>query len=161
MGVGVFDFQPLNQRVGDGGVLNDPAHLGQIGLGVQRLHRPLEAFPIVGRAEVAEARRGACTVLEFVGGEGHRANLSCTARRRAWMMATRSAAVTVLVSAGNDEAMSSKDTTCALGVGAVDVRTHRRIIAPLLWPAVSSQLATPGSRAHSTTRTNPSESTTA
>src|SRR6476646_6316416 len=155
MGVGVFDLQPLNQRVGDGGVLDDAAHLGQIGLGVQRLHRPLEALPVVGRTEVAEACRGARTVLEFVGGEGHRGNLSCTARRRASMMATRSAAVTVLVSAGNDDAMSSKDTTSALGVGAVEVRTHRRISAPLLCPAVSSHLATPWSRAHSTTRTSP------
>ena len=39
------------------------------------------------------------------------------------------------------------------------VRTQRRSIAPLLWPAVSSQFATPGSRSHSTTRTKPSEST--
>ena len=63
--------------------------------------------------------------------------------------------MTVLVSAGNADAMSSNFTTRAVGVGAVSVRTQRRIIAPLLCPAVSSQFATPGSRALMTTRSDP------
>jgi hypothetical protein len=64
------------------------------------------------------------------------------------------------VSVGNADAISSNGTTRALGVGAVVVRTQRRIIAPLLKPPVSSQFGTPGSRPHNTTRTNPSESQT-
>src|ERR1700678_2468891 len=104
---------------------------------------------------------GARAVFEFVGREPHRANLSWTARRRRSSTDARWSAVVLAVSAGSAEETSSNATTLLLGVGAVLVRTQRRIIAPLLKPAVSSQLATPGSRPLNTTRTRPSESTTA
>jgi hypothetical protein len=48
------------------------------------------------------------------------------------MVAARASAVTRMESAGSVDAMSSKGTSRARGVGAVAVRTHRRIIAPLL-----------------------------
>jgi hypothetical protein len=69
--------------------------------------------------------------------------------------------VAVAVSGGSAASTSPTGTTRVVGVGAVLVRTQRRMIGPLLCPAVSSQLATPGSSAHSTTRTRPSESTAA
>src|SRR6201986_5476157 len=104
---------------------------------------------------------GAGAVFEVLGGKRHRANLSWTARGRRSSTDARWTAVILALSMGNAEAISSNATTLLLGVGAVLVRTQRRIIAPLLKPAVSSQLATPGSRPQTTTRTRPSESATA
>src|SRR6185312_2203449 len=157
LGVHLLDFQALDEGVADRGVLDDPAHLGQVGFGVQGRHRALQTLPVVRRPEVVESRRRRALAR----GVCHRANLSWTARLRRNRTAARSSALTRLVSAGNAEAMSSKAMRRASGTGAVSVRTQRRIIAPLLKPAVSSQLATPGSRLHSTTRTTPSASTAA
>ena len=60
-------------------------------------------------------------------------------------MDARSSAVTCAVSEGNSARISSNGTTRVVGIGAVSVRTQRRMIGPLLWPAVSSQFAIPGS----------------
>ena len=65
--VGVLDLEALDQGVADRGVLDDPAHVGEVGFGVQRLDGALEALPVVGRAEVVQAGRRAGTVFEFVG----------------------------------------------------------------------------------------------
>src|SRR4029078_1245539 len=111
----VLDLEALDQGIAYRGVLDDTAHLGQVGFGVQRRHRALKALPVVRRAEVVEARRRACAVLEFVCGERHRANLSCTARLRRRRTAARSSVLTRLVSAGSAAAMSSKATTRASG----------------------------------------------
>ena len=61
------------------------------------------------------------------------------------MWRVRSSGVTRRVPAGTDCATSENVTTRVVGTGAVSVRTQRRMIGPALWPAVSSQLATPGS----------------
>jgi hypothetical protein len=74
------------------------------------------------------------------------------------MTLARSSAVVIVVSAGNAAKTSSTRTTREVGTGAVFVRTQRNRIAPLLWPAVSSQFATPGSVAETTARKIPSES---
>ena len=74
-GVGVLDLEALDQGVADRGVLDDPAHVVEVRFGVQRRDRALEAFAVVGRAEIVEARRRAGAVFEFVRGERHRANL--------------------------------------------------------------------------------------
>jgi hypothetical protein len=74
------------------------------------------------------------------------------------MILARSSGVVVVVSAGNADRTSSTFTTRVFGTGAFSVRTQRNSIAPLLCPAVSSQLATPGSVAQMTARKIPSAS---
>src|SRR5262249_36765896 len=148
--VGVDDPQPLYEGVADRRVLDDPAHLIEIGLVVQRVDGPLQPLAVVGRAEIVEAGGGSRAVFEVGRRERHAENLSWTARRRDARIAARSAALTKAVSAGNADTTSSNLTTRAVGVGAVSVRTQRKIIAPLLCPAVSSQFAMPGSCALTT-----------
>ena len=91
----------------------------------------------------------------------HRQNRLLTASRRASSVARRSSGVTRRVAAGTDCAMSENGTRRVVGTGAVSVRTQRRMIGPALWPAVSSQLATPGSSWAITARRTPSSSTAA
>src|SRR5947209_16980288 len=159
--VGVLNVEALDQGVADGGVLDDPAHVVEVCLGIQRFDDAFESLAIIGRTKIIETRCGASAILEFVSVERHRPNLSRTARRRISRMDARSSAVTFAVSEGNSARISPTGTTRVVGVGAVLVRTQRRMMGPLLWPGVSSRFAIPGSSAHNTTRTRPSESTTA
>ena len=96
--VGVLDLEALDQGVADGRVLDDLAHVVEVGLGVQRLDDAFESLPIVGRTEIVETCCGAGAVLQLVGVERHRPNLSRTARRRAARMDARSSGVTFVVS---------------------------------------------------------------
>lgn len=159
--VGLHDLQPLDEGVADGGVLHDAAEVVEFGFGVQGVDGALEALAVVGRAEVVEPGGRPRAVFECVSGKAHRENLWCTARRRASMTCARSADVVIVVSAGSAATTSSTFTTRVSGTGAVFVRTQRKSIAPLLWPAVSSQFATPGSVAEMTARKTPSGSMTA
>ena len=77
------------------------------------------------------------------------------------MASWRSSGVTRRVPAGSEAATSENGTTLVVGIGAVSVRTQRRMTGPALCPAVSSQLATPGSPWAMTARTMPSSSTSA
>ena len=74
--VGIDDSQPLNEGVADGGVLNHPAHLVEIGFVVQRINGALQPLAIVERTEVVETSGNSCTVFEFVHRERHAENLS-------------------------------------------------------------------------------------
>ena len=98
----------------------------------KRVNDAFESLAIVGRAEILETGRGAGPFLQLVSVERHRPNLSRTARRRAARMDVRSSAVTIFVSEGNSARMSSNGTSRVVGVGAVLVRTQRRMIGPLL-----------------------------
>jgi hypothetical protein len=83
--------------------------------------------------------------IDGADGEAHLGNRLLTARRRIWMISARSLGDIRRMPAGNFSARPSNRTTSTVGTGAVTVRTHRKMIAPSLWPAVSNQLATPGS----------------
>ena len=72
----------------------------------------------------------------------------------------RSSSVTRGVDGGRAASRSSNATTRVVGTGAASARTQRKIMpGPWRWPAVSSQLATPGSRWATTARNTPSSST--
>ena len=161
LGIGVDDLQALDKSIADRGVLDDLAHPVELGFGVQRVDGPFETFPVIGRSEVVETCRGARSVFEFVGRECHTANLSCTARRRRSRTDARSSAVTLLVSAGNADAMSSKDTTRALGVGAVFGAHATKDHCAVAMAGGVEPVRHSGIAPHSTTRTKPSESTAA
>ena len=88
--VGVLDLQPLDQGVADGRVLHHLAHLVEIGLGVQRLDGALQAFAVVGRAEVVRARSRRARRLRARRRRRSSGEPFCTARRRASMIAARS-----------------------------------------------------------------------
>ncbi len=61
--VGVDDPQSLDEGIADGRVLDDRAHLVEIGFAVQRVNCALQTLAIVGRPEVLEPGRGACARL--------------------------------------------------------------------------------------------------
>ena len=63
LSVGVLDFEALNQGVAYGGVLDDPAHVVELCLGVQRFNDAFESLAVVGRTEIVETGCGASAVL--------------------------------------------------------------------------------------------------
>jgi hypothetical protein len=70
--VGVDDLEPLDEGIADSRVLNGPAEVVEVGLGVQRLNRAFETLTVVGRPEITQAGRVTRTILKLVGGETHR-----------------------------------------------------------------------------------------
>ena len=70
--VGVDDLEPLDQRVADGGVLDDVAHVVEVGFVVQPVDGAFETLAVVARAEVVQAGGRARAVFEVVCGEAHR-----------------------------------------------------------------------------------------
>ena len=63
LSVGVLDLEALDQGVADGGVLDDPADVVQVRLGVQRINDAFESLAVVGRAEILETSPVASPVL--------------------------------------------------------------------------------------------------
>jgi hypothetical protein len=126
-------------------VLHDLACFSQVRLLVERSHETFEALTEHRVTEVVKAGLLVSLGLEVTCVKRHRQNLLLTARRRAAIVALRSSGVTRRVLGGSAPSRSVNFTTRVDGTGADSVRTQRRITGPVLWPAVSSQLATPGS----------------
>src|SRR5262249_43951367 len=118
-----------------------------------------DRLPLVeALSDAHDSSRGAAWIRGKARADSPKLRTPCVAARPGRLQWRGDAAAPALhaVRVQPSRATCASGTTRVLGSGCSLAPTQRRHIVPRRWPAVSSQLGTPGSRSDTTRRTEPS-----